>query len=157
MIAVRGVVLAAALACLAAARTHAEATAPVAAAAPDSPIRSWPAPARLAALALIEEYGEPRRLDPKELVWGQEGRRRRIAVVRDAPRKFSGRRRGGAVSESLPYFAPDDALAALRRFDDRLSFDRGTGQLTSRAESEPLNFLALNLADDIVSRRTDEE
>ncbi|MFI5363071.1 MAG: hypothetical protein ACHQ49_13970 [Elusimicrobiota bacterium] len=124
----------------------AEATAATAEAA----IQIWPERSRVAARALIAKYGAPSRFDAETLAWTACGPWSRIAVHRDAARNFLGLRGRDVVEESIRYDVPDDKLAELKRFDGRLAADKSTGELTSRAETEELNFLALNLADDIV-------
>lgn len=121
-------------------------------------ILDWPAYSRLAARALIEKYGDPVRFDDDRLVWSETGPWSRIVVSRDAPRGLFARGGRDVVEQSIWYFVPDDKIAELQRFDDRLTWDMPTGQLSSRAESEELNFLALNLADEIVDgKRTPED
>lgn len=112
---------------------------------PDAVIRSWPAAAQSAARAMIEKYGLPHRYDGDALVWNDAAPWSRIVVHR--------RGRPGAddyLEESILYEVQADQVADLRRFDRRLEVDLKKGELSSRAESESLNFLALNLADEIL-------
>jgi hypothetical protein len=53
---------------------------------------------------------------------------------------------------------PETKRAALRRFDARVAFDPETGELSAQSESERFNYLALNLADEIVNgKRTADQ
>jgi hypothetical protein len=124
---------------------------PVKAAAPETVIENWPGPSRLAARALIAKYGEPRRFDLDSLEWSDHGRLSKIVVYRTAPGSFFRRHENDVVEESIWYDVPDVKIAELQRFDDRLTVDKATGELSARAESEALDFLALNLADEIVA------
>ncbi len=52
---------------------------------------------------------------------------------------------------------PPAKIAALERFDGRLAYDQETGILSSYSENEKLNFLALNLAAEIVDNTRDAD
>jgi hypothetical protein len=116
---------------------------------PQTMIRNWPELPRGAARALIAEYGQPNSFDDNSLVWHKKGPWQRIVVYR------KGR---DILEQSIFYDVPAAKIAALKRFDRRLNFDPATGQLSSREESENRNYLALNLADEIVTgKRSPDE
>jgi hypothetical protein len=114
-------------------------------------LSDWPENSRFAAREMIAKYGEPIRVGDDKLVWPVIAPWSKIVVYRRAPRGLFGWRGEDVVEQSIWYFVPDDKVADLARFDDRLTWDMSTGELSSRAESEGLNFLALNLADEIVA------
>jgi hypothetical protein len=76
---------------------------------------------------------------------------KRIVVRRDAAVHDFPSRHSDYVEQTISYRVPVDKLGELAAFDGSLIPDRGRGELTSRAESEASNYLALNLADEIVS------
>jgi hypothetical protein len=110
---------------------------------PEAVIRSWPKPAQTAAKALIEKYGAPQRVGDRELVWVDNGPWLRTVAHRDA--------RAGAdyLEQAIAYEAPAEAIAYLRSFSPRVAYDPASKELSARSQSEALNFLALNLADEI--------
>lgn len=118
---------------------------------PETVVQHWPEHSRVAALALIAKYGEPKRFDDFSLAWSEYGPWSKTVVYRDAPRNIFGLRGKDVVEQSIWYDPPDSKLADLKRFDDRLAIDKSTGEMSSRSENEALNFLALNLADEIVN------
>jgi hypothetical protein len=62
------------------------------------------------------------------------------------------------LEQTVGYQVPNDKVNALKRFDKRLDVNQTAGELSSRSESESMNILALNLADEIVNdRRSVEE
>lgn len=121
---------------------------------PETVTQGWPKAARSEALALIDKYGEPDDFDESSLVWRRNGPWLETIVYRE-PRPSLTRAGGDKdiVEQSIPYGVPTGKIAALERFDDRLDVDPATGELSARSQSEDLNYLALNLADDIVKNR----
>jgi hypothetical protein len=113
---------------------------------PETAIRDWPERPRLAARALIEAYGEPDIFDKNSVSWVGNRPWDETVVRRLAPA-------GETVAQSIRYPVSLEQLAALRSLGGRLEFDASSGELTSYADAEGLNFLALNLADEIVARK----
>ena len=125
---------------------------------PETAIQDWPEHSRAAALALIEKYGAPRRFDEESLAWFDNGPWVRTVVYRTAPRSFIDWLGKNVVEQSIDYSVPERRIPDLKHFDGRLKVDPSTGALSSRAETEELNFLAVNLAGEIVAgKRTATE
>jgi hypothetical protein len=123
---------------------------------PETVIENWPGRPRATALALIAKYGEPSRFTNNDLVWFKNGPWRKTVVYRYAPQGFLHGR--NILEQSITYAVPPGKVAALQEFDGGIKFDKKGGELTSRAESEGLNFLVLNLADEIVTdKRSPDE
>ena len=112
---------------------------------PEAVIRSWPPVAQSAARAMIEKYGLPHQYGDDELVWNDIVYWRKTVVHR---RGWPGR--NDFLEQTILYQVPEDNVAELKDFDRRLKVDLAKGELSARSESEPLNFLALNLADEIL-------
>jgi hypothetical protein len=125
---------------------------------PETTIRNWPARPRLEARALIAKFGPPSRFDDDSLVWVDNAPWTETVVYRRTPEDVAGLNRQDTLKQSIFYDVPDTKIAALKRFDGRLAFDRGTRVLSTYSENEKLNFLALNLAAEIVNntRSSDE-
>jgi hypothetical protein len=117
---------------------------------PERVIRNWPALPMREARVLIDKYGEPDRFDDDSLVWENNGPWQETIVYRKARPTFTDGREEDILEQSISYDVPQDKLAALERFDDRLEVDRPIGELSSRSGNENENYLALNLADEIV-------
>jgi hypothetical protein len=61
------------------------------------------------------------------------------------------------LEQYIAYRVPVEKLTDLAAFDGSVLVDRTKGEISARCEGEEANFLALNLADDIVSGRKDVE
>ncbi|MDE2291140.1 MAG: hypothetical protein KGL53_03565 [Elusimicrobia bacterium] len=131
---------------------------PAAAKNPETLIQNWPERSRLAARALLEKYGRPDIFDENRLAW--EGNRPwdETVVRRAAPADVPALTSRDVLEQSISYRVPPGKAAALKSFDGRLVVDRENAVLTSYSASEGLNYLALNLADEIVEgKRSPEE
>jgi hypothetical protein len=124
---------------------------------PETAILNWPARPRLAALALIAKFGEPKRFDDDKLVWDDNAPWTETVVYRRAPEEIAGLHDDDIVKQSIFYGMPPMKIEELKRFDARLKFDPETGVLSSYSESERLNFLALNLAAEIANNTRDAD
>jgi hypothetical protein len=118
---------------------------------PERAMKDWPESARGIARVMIEKYGEPDRISDDALVWYNNGPWQKTVVYREAWPHSVTMRDKDFLEQTIGYQVPHDKVNALWRFDKRLNINQSAGELSSRSESESLNFLALNLADEIVN------
>jgi hypothetical protein len=124
---------------------------------PETVIRIWPEAARSTARAMIGKYGEPTRWSEGALVWIANGPWERTVVYRSAWPHFIGKRDKDYLEQTIAYRVPSEKIDQLRRFDRRIEVNTARGHLSARSESEAMNFLALNLADEIVTDKRSVE
>lgn len=116
---------------------------------PEKTIRKWPQASRAAARAMLAKYGRPQSYTGDELIWLDNGSWDKTVVYRGS---------ADCVEQTVRYQVPAEKVNDLKRFDRRLSVSEPGGLLSSRAGSERMNILALNLADEIVTgKRTVED
>lgn len=112
-------------------------------------LADWPQQARRAADRMIQKYGLPDEATPRSLVWNDDGPWKRTIVHRDA---------GQDVLEQVAsYHVPNDRFDVIGHLPGNVSAERGRDELSSRAPTEELNFLSLNLADEVISGRRDAD
>ena len=114
---------------------------------PKNIVRNWPERPRLAALAMIEKYGPPQIVDNDALSWVSNGPWDDTVVRRSADL-------GGSIQQSIHYPVTLPKLAVVKNIGGRIEYDSSSQQLSSTADVEGLNFLALNLADQVVSGKS---
>lgn len=124
---------------------------------PEISIRGWPEFARSTALMLIEEYGEPDQFNQQALVWYYNGPWQQTDVFRDAGVRHSAMRANDYVKQAVSYQVPAGKIAALKRFNKGLGIDTVRGEMSFQSESENMNFLALNLAEEIAANKRSVE
>jgi hypothetical protein len=117
---------------------------------PETAIRTWPKAARVTARAMIGKYGEPSRWSKEGLVWVDNGSWKKTVVHRSPSSHFFGKRGNDYLEQAIAYRVPLEKVDSLARFDRRLEVNASLGLLSARSGSEQLNFLALNLADEII-------
>jgi len=113
-------------------------------------IRNWPKEIQAQARALIERYGEPSASDANALVWFNNGPWRKTVMHREGFTQAVMGRDRDHLEQAIDYPVPEDKVADIRRFDKRIEVNRATDEMSSHADAESMNFLALNLADEIV-------
>lgn len=131
-----------------------------ASAAPQSPagsqpsaqsvIARWTPRPRRAARRLIEKYGEPNEISDSRLTWFDNGPWRKTVVYRDELEHNFPSRHYDFIEQSISYRVPPEKFNDLARLDGSLTARRTAGLLSSRSDSEAHNFLALNLANDVI-------
>ena len=116
----------------------------------ESVIKDWPRGVRATARMLIERYGPPSKAGANELVWTDNGPWLRTTLHKDGLTRAMLGRTKDRLEQTIAYAVPEDKVAELRRYDSRITVNRDAGELTSLADTESRNYLALNLADDII-------
>lgn len=119
-------------------------------------VENWWPVSSLAARRTIEQYGVPDEVRPDHLIWRAKGRWKRVVVRNLTPPYVSGDELG-VVEQSVRYTLQPPQVADLKKFDPRLGYERGSRELAARSDREEVNYLRLNLADDIVRRRMSPE
>jgi hypothetical protein len=112
-------------------------------------VQDWPEPARNLAQVMVDKYGQPSQTSDDEIVWLDNGPWKRTIVSRTAQyydRASSGK---AYLEQAIDYRVPQDKVTDIMRFDRKIVVDAAHGELSYCSDSESMNFLALNLADDI--------
>ncbi|NNN04905.1 MAG: hypothetical protein HKL90_03295 [Elusimicrobia bacterium] len=123
----------------------------------ESVIQNWPERSRDTARALIAEYGEPAAFSGEALVWSGNGAWKKTVVHRGAWPRLLVMKDRNYLEQAISYRVPEDKIAALKMFDSRVQVDPVDGELSSRAESEKMNYLALNMAVEIIDEKRSVE
>lgn len=125
---------------------------------PESIILLWPTFSYRLARLMIARYGQPAEYSDHSLVWIDNAPWKRTVVYRVPPgdRPIAGE--GGRLEQSAAYRVPENRVSDLGRFDPDIEADAKAGRLTAISDDESDNFLALNLADDVIrGRRSPKE
>jgi hypothetical protein len=103
---------------------------------------------------MIEKYGRPDLVETNRVVWEKKGPWKRIVVWDDMGIGLGlGQMRKATdnnLEEVLAYLVPEDKRRAVEDFSGRLKVSEDGALLSARSFSEERNFLALNLADEII-------
>lgn len=121
-------------------------------------IQDWPETARSAAKAMLDKYGAPDEATPTRLIWFDTGPWKRTIVYKEEIEHNFPMPHKDVLEQVVNYEVPADKFDELARFDGSVIVDRTRGEIAARCDKEAANFLALNLAHDVVTdKRSVEE
>ncbi len=124
----------------------------------DEIVGMWPEVSLKVAQTVAEKYGLPQEATPSLLIWQKNGPWKRTILNRDAvPHDFP-MPHPDLLEQFIDYQVPPDQFDELAQYDGSVIVERTKGEISARCDKEEANFLAINLANDIVTgQRTVEE
>jgi hypothetical protein len=123
----------------------------------NSILGTWPDVSRQAAKTTINNYGLPNEASATRLIWHNNGPWKRTVIYAEEVAHEFPMPHHDVLEQYIPYRVPVDKFNALAAFDGSVLVDRTKGEISARCEGEEANFLALNLAHEIVSGSKDVE
>jgi hypothetical protein len=120
-------------------------------------LADWPAEAKKAANDTIASYGQPDEATPTRLVWHDNGPWKRTIVYREEVDHRFPMPHKDVLEQFIDYKVPPDKVDELAAYDGSVIVERTKGEISARCDKEGANFLALNLANDIVMERISVE
>jgi hypothetical protein len=115
-------------------------------------VNRWSPPSRDAGRRLLDEYGLPDDVTPWRVTWNWHGPWKRT-VVWDGKRVYRSPEDLAVMEQTVDYPLTREQAAALLAFSGALTVDLEKGELSSRADRESVDFLNLNLADEVARGR----
>ncbi len=117
-----------------------------------SMMSSWPASARMAAADMLRKYGPPQEVTATMIKWHNNGPWKYTMISKnETMHRFPGPH-PDVMEQGINYRVPVSMFDDLAAYDGSVTVDRTQGQMAARCDKEGANFLALNLANDIVTR-----
>ena len=116
-------------------------------------LNSWPEASRMAAEEITAKYGNPDMSTEDALVWKDKGVWKKICVDKMETKHSFPIEHTDMMETTINYKVPIDKMDELGRFDGSVTFDRTRGTMSARCDKEANNFLALNLAHDIITNK----
>lgn len=121
----------------------------------DRMVGDWPPEAGEAARRTAERYGPPDETMPSRLVWNHARPWKRVVVNRDAPEHRFPQPHQDRIEGWIDLAVPLESAADLAAFNGSIRVERTRGELAASCDVEAVNFLAVNLAHDLVTGRID--
>lgn len=113
-------------------------------------IEDWPATAKKAADAMLEKYGEPDGVMEQMLLWEDTGPWKRTIVYKEEIQHDFPVPHKDVLEQFVNFDVPEDKFDELARYDGSVIAERTKGELSARCDQEAANFLAINLAQDVI-------
>ncbi len=114
-------------------------------------ITDWPEASRNAATEMIQKYGQPQVVGANCLIWEDKGPWVGIKVDKEEISHRFPFPHTDMLAQEVAYKVPTEMYDDLAEFDGSLIVERTKGTMTARCDKEENNFLALNLAHDIIT------
>lgn len=114
---------------------------------------SWPAASREAAMFMTNKYGPPAAMTAEMAMWGKTGPWKRTIVYSVEHAHEFPAHHTDVMQQWVDYQAPTLTYDDLAVYDGSVVLERTAGEISARCDKEGANFLALNLADEIIQGR----
>ena len=121
-------------------------------------VEHWPETAKKAAMAMMNKYGEPHQQTEGMLIWKDTGPFTHIIVYKEEIQHNFPMPHKDVLEQVINYDVPAEKFSDLARYDGSVIVERTKGTMAARCDKEAANYLALNLAHDIIqgTRTIDE-
>jgi len=119
----------------------------------ESMIAGWPATPQEVARKTMAKYGRPNETTPTMLVWHNNGPWKRTIIYRDEVQHDFPKPHTDLLEQFIDYQVPLGKYDDLARYDGSVIAERTKGEISARCDKEEMNFLALNLANDVATGR----
>lgn len=116
--------------------------------AAEKTVTRWAGPSADAGHILLEQYGLPDDVTPNRLTWNRRGGWKRTVVWNQAE-VYRSPADLAVMQQTVDYRLDQMQAVQLLAFSDDLVIDLAHGELSSRGGHESINYLRLNLADEI--------
>jgi|GEM_PF-1323342 len=118
-------------------------------------LAGWPERTRRLGALLFTKYGAPVEITARQVTWLNNGPWKRTTLYKEEIQHNFAAPHKNVLEQVINYNVPIDKLAELAQFNSALVANRVRGELSSTSDAEDINFLALNVADDIVKGERD--
>jgi hypothetical protein len=109
------------------------------------------------AKAIIQKYGYPHEATMSRLIWYNNGPWKRTIIYKDTvPHNFPTPHKD-FLEQTIDYYVPLHLYDDVAAFDGSVYLDRTRGEASAKCHKEAMNFLSLNLLNDIVTGQRDIE
>jgi hypothetical protein len=117
-------------------------------------IQDWPKEPRESAQRLIKTYGPPAEFSASRLIWYEtpDGWKRTVLAREETPHAFPAPHTD-FLEQFIDYQVPVEMYTPLAEYDGSVIAERTKGELSARCGGTSMNFVAINLAHDIITRR----
>ncbi len=116
----------------------------------DKMMSGWPQASKDAAMFMTQKYGAPAAMTSEMAIWGKTGPwKRTVVYAKEYAHEFP-MHHTDVMQQWIDYKASPDMYDDLATYDGSVVLERTAGEISARCDKEGANFLALNLADEIV-------
>ncbi len=123
-----------------------------------SMIGNWPEASQLATLDMMDKYGEPNETTASMLIWYNNGPWKRTVIYNVETKHIFPVDHVDVMEQFIDYKVPADKFDELAMYDGSVTVKRTDGEMSAKCDKEGANFIAINLAVDVINnKKTVEE
>jgi hypothetical protein len=113
-------------------------------------LAGWPQKTQRLGAQLVTKYGPPAETTERQITWYGNGPWKRTTLYKEEIQHNFANPHKDVLEQTINYRVPLEKFAELAQFNGSLVPNRTRGELSCASDGEDTNFLALNVADDIV-------
>ncbi len=117
----------------------------------DGILAGWPAKSQEVAKKVIAKYGQPNEVTASMMIWHNNGPWKSTVVYRDVVQHDFPVPHPDLLEQFIDYRVPVAKFSDMAAYDGSVIVERTKGVISARCDKEEMNFLALNLANDIAT------
>lgn len=121
-------------------------------------LADWPKEPRESADRLIKEYGQPDEFTPTRLIWfnTKDGWKRTVLNNKTFEHHFPDTH-NDFLRQFIDYRVPVEMFSPLAEYDGSITCDRTKGEMSAMCAGTSMNFVAVNLAHEIITGKLSVE
>lgn len=113
--------------------------------------RGWHPAAQEAVQHMVQKYGPPAEMTASRAIWNETGPWKRTVINAEAVQHDFPMPHPDVFEQFIDYRVPPEMFDELAMYDGSVIVERTKGEISARCDKEAANFLALNLANEIVT------
>lgn len=114
-------------------------------------LSSWHEASQAAAQDMVDKYGQPDGVTDRMLVWNNNGPWKQTIIYKEAVQHDFPTPHPDVLEQTINYDVAVDMFDDLAEYDGSVIVERTAATMAARCDKEEANFLALNLAHDILT------
>ena len=136
-------------------KANASATEKIIVASPDHDMMGWSDASKMAVMMMKKQYGEPNEKTATMMMWHNTGQWAHTVVYAKEFKHEFPMPHTDVMEQWINYNVPPAKFTELAMYDGSVTCNRTNGTISARCDKEGANFLAINLANDIIKGKKD--
>jgi len=124
-------------------------------ASPMDDMNGWSEASKMAVMTMKKSYGEPAEKTSTMMVWNNTGQWKKTVVYAKEFKHDFPMPHTDVMQQWIDYNVPAEKFDDLAMYDGSVVCNRTNGEISARCDKEGANFLAINLANDIIKGNKD--
>lgn len=117
----------------------------------------WSDASKMAVAMMKEEYGEPTSVTSEMMMWENTGQWKRTVIYSKEYEHNFPLPHVDVMQQWIDYKVPAEKFSELAEYDGSVVVNRTNGEMSARCDLEGANFLAINIAHDVIEGTKDAQ